>query len=100
MVLGLEPIEITFIPLEVVQAWRVLIWCAELSLIGSVIVFLPRAWRLRNRQEVMRRWTLSVSSGFFFFLVQSAWGQVYRWDEPLRLSGLPLTTVAMVFFLH
>lgn len=92
-------VTIEFLPLWLVQAWRVVLWMAELSLIASVVVFLPRAWRARHSPESapeMPEWTVWVYLAVACFLVQSAWGALDHWNDHLTLSGLPATTACVV----
>jgi hypothetical protein len=85
------------VPIELVQLWRVLVWAAELALLGSIVAFLPRAWRCRDREELMPRWTLLLYVATAVFLLQAAIQQAVRWEEPMRAEGLPLTTIAVAY---
>lgn len=87
--------EIYFIPIEVVQVWRVIVWVVSLMLLGSIAAFMPRAWRERESLEFMTRWSLDLYIAVATFVFQGCITQVVRWDRPLMLEGLPLTTIAV-----
>lgn len=89
--------QIDFVPVVIVQLWRVLVWTASLGLLGSVFVFLPRAWSVRDHVELMPRWTLDLYVGVGFFIVQACVSQAIHWDDTMTLQGLPLTTIAIAW---
>ena len=87
------------VPIELVQLWRVLVWAAELTLLGSVIAFLPRVWRHRRDCDIMPLWTVPLYVAVAVFLFQAAIQQGVRWHEPMHAEGLPLTTIAVALCL-
>lgn len=91
--------EIDFIPIAIVQVWRVVVWCAALGLLGSVVAFLPRAWTARHNGELMERWTLDLYVGVAFVIFQIIVVQGINWTSPLRLQGLPVTTIIIAWFI-
>lgn len=88
--IGLTDIE--FVPVWIVQLWRVLVWAAELSLLTTLAFYFPRLWRDRKigPDEL---WIALVMLGVVFVLARSAVVQAERWDDPLALEGLPVTTI-------
>ena len=85
------------LPLWLLHVWRALLWCAELSLIGSFLVFAPKAWRAHRRNDpIISDWTLWMYFGVGLALVQSAIIQLDRWDEPELWYELPVTTLIVV----
>lgn len=86
------PVE--FVPILVVKAWSVALWVAELSLLGSVLVFLPSALRsYGNGDKKMPDWTFWIYVAISIYLVKTAYVQFRRWGDPLVLEGLPVNTL-------
>jgi hypothetical protein len=90
-------VEIDFIPIVVVQVWRVVVWVVSLALLGSITQFLPQAWRARNNEAIMSRWALDLYTAVAIFVFQGCVAQAVRWHTPLMLQGLPITTFAIVW---
>lgn len=92
---------IDFLPLWLVQGWRVLLWAAELSLIGSMVVFLPRAIKCRRAETpVVDDWVIPLYLGVMIYLVMSAVTQIENWGAPLVVEGMPVNTVIVCIFLY
>src|SRR5262245_8158505 len=99
MVLALTEVE--FVPILVVQVWRVLLWGIELSLIATLLPWMIRSWRERHdglhRAQEYGAWILI---GVFIVILRSIIVQAERWDDPLWLEELPVTTVVMLVWLR
>jgi Na+-transporting NADH:ubiquinone oxidoreductase subunit NqrB len=80
-----------FIPREVADAWRVVIFCLTFILLGDYLFTFPRA--VRNRE--MPTWALFGFAGTVLFMIQQAAIQTHRWHDPVVLEGLPLATLAI-----
>jgi hypothetical protein len=86
--------EIEAIPQVVVQVWRAIVWLASVSLLGSFFVYFPRAWWARNsdRQE-LDQWSLAIYAAIGLVLARAVVVQMVDWEAPLKLEGLPVTTL-------
>jgi len=93
--------EIEFIPIWFAQVWRVLVWCADLSLLTTLAFYVPRLWRTRHDGAAPNQeWVAWVMLGVMIVLARDAVVQAEYWDNPLYLEGLPVTTVVVAVWIR
>jgi hypothetical protein len=93
---GYSATDMPFVPIWLANVWRAFLWAAELSLLTTFIVFMPQAWRRRHDEDpMMLEWTVWLYLGMGLFLIRSAVVQLERWDAPVLVENLPVTTVVL-----
>lgn len=91
--------EVHGLPTALVEVWRVLLWAAMLSLLGSILYYLPQAWRCRHGGQVPE-WVIWLYLGVSIVVVRTLIVTVERWNGPLVLEETPVMTIVALIWLR